>query len=171
MALSGILACRHFVTDNHSPLHIKAKDIPKIFSRIVLGKVSSSSLAVLPGDQEHRGTASPTDGLDEAIASFQSTFSECTAAAQNKLAIKFTALKQYNKAFLLFEQASERGHPVAQFNVGLCYEHGKGVKADLIRAAQCYDKASQLGEFLMYYITFKFSYLIRLQFSLNSVFS
>ena len=133
------------MTDEHSPLHIKAKDVPKIISRVVLGK-PPTTLPVLAGEQQHKGTASPTDGLDEAIASFQSTFSECTAAAQNKLAIKFTALKNYQKAFPLFKQASERGHPVAQFNLGLCYEHGKGVTPDPVKAAKCYEEAAKQGK-------------------------
>ena len=94
----------------------------------------------------HVGTAKPTDSLDEAIASFQSSFSECTAATQNKLGIKFAALKQHQKAFWLFTQASERGHPLAQFNLGLCYENGKGIDRDINKAAECYKCAAAQGQ-------------------------
>ena len=145
LALSSLLACRKFITDENSPLHIHVKNIPsQVLSRLLTTR-PHTSLGVLPvaeSIQSHKGNAKPTDSLDEAIASFQSSFSEYTAATQNKLGIKFASLKQHQKAFLLFAQASERGHPLAQFNLGLCYESGKGVDRDLARAAECYKTAS-----------------------------
>lgn len=147
LALSSLLACRKFITDEKSPLHVNVYKIPsQVLSRLLADK-PYASLGVLPMVEGPRvGNAKPTDSLDEAIASFQSTFSECTAAAQNKLGIKFASLKQHQKAYLLFTQASERGHALAQFNLGLCYENGKGVERDLVRAAECYKSAAVQGQ-------------------------
>lgn len=148
LALSSLLACRKFITDEKSPLHININHIPsQVLSRILTSR--PYTLGVLPiaeGSQTRVGNAKPTDSLDEAIASFQSSFSECTAATQNKLGIKFASLKQHQKAFLLFAQASERGHPLAQFNLGLCFENGKGVDKDLVQAAECYKNAAAQGQ-------------------------
>ena len=146
--MSSLLACRKFITDEKSPLHINVKTIPsQLLSRVLYRP--HATLAVLPvAESVHtfRGNAKPTDSLDQAIASFQSSFSECTAATQNKLGIQFASLKQHQKAYLLFMQASERGHPLAQFNLGLCYENGKGVEKDLARAVECYKNAAAQGQ-------------------------
>ena len=148
--MSSLLACRKFITDEKSPLHINVKTIPsQLLSRVLSSYRPHTTLSVLPvAESVHtfRGNAKPTDSLDQAIASFQSSFSECTAATQNKLGIQFASLKQHQKAFLLFMQASERGHPLAQFNLGLCYENGKGVEKDLARAVECYKNAAAQGQ-------------------------
>lgn len=34
-------------------------------------------------------------------------------------------------AFTCFKLAADRGYSKAQFNVGLCYEHGRGTEKDL----------------------------------------
>lgn len=149
LALSSLLACRKFITDEKSPLHINVKNIPSQLLSSLITSRPYTTLGVLPitqGSQTQIANAKPTDSLDEAIASFQSSFSECTAATQNKLAIKFASLKQHHKAFLLFTQASERGHALAQFNLGLCFESGKGVDKDLVRAAECYKTAAAQGQ-------------------------
>ena len=86
-----------------------------------------------------------SDDLVEAIETFQSTFSECSAAMQNTLGKKFAALNQRVKAFLLFSMASKKGHPSAQFNLGLCYEHGRGTDRDVFKAAKCYQAARAQG--------------------------
>ena len=150
LALSSLLACRKFITDEKSPLHINVKTIPsQLLSRVLSSYRPHATLSVLPvAESVHtfRGNAKPTDSLDQAIATFQSSFSECTAATQNKLGIQFASLKQHQKAYLLFMQASERGHPLAQFNLGLCYENGKGVEKDLARAVECYKSAAAQGQ-------------------------
>lgn len=129
---------------------MNVKAIPsQVLSKILSVNRPHASLGVLPiaeSSHTYRSNAKPTDSLDEAIASFQSSFSECTAATQNKLGIQFASLKKHQKAFLLFMQASERGHPLAQFNLGLCYENGKGVGRDLARAVECYKNAAAQGQ-------------------------
>ena len=84
------------ITIEKSPLLV---DVNKISSQVLSRLLANKPYAPLsvPATVEgpHVGNAKPTDFLDDAIASFQSTFSECTAAAQNKLGIKFASLKQH----------------------------------------------------------------------------
>lgn len=37
----------------------------------------------------------------------------------------------YRIAYTCFKLAADRGYSKAQFNVGLCYEHGRGTEKDL----------------------------------------
>lgn len=37
----------------------------------------------------------------------------------------------YQIAYTCFKLAADRGYSKAQFNVGLCYEHGRGTEKDL----------------------------------------
>lgn len=151
LALSSLLVCRRFFTDEKSLWNVNIKKIPShVLSKILPESRFHTTLGVLPlagSSQVHNvGNAMTSDPLDQAIATFQASFSECTAATQNKLGIKFASLKQHQKAFLLFMQASDRGHRMAQFNLGLCYENGKGVEKDLAKAVECYENAAAQGQ-------------------------
>ncbi|GAQ89995.1 hypothetical protein KFL_005870040 [Klebsormidium nitens] len=42
-------------------------------------------------------------------------------------------------------KAADQGHHYAQFNLGVCYEYGKGVGKDVARAVECYRKAADQG--------------------------
>uniref|UniRef100_A0A8C6YPX0 Death ligand signal enhancer n=1 Tax=Nothoprocta perdicaria TaxID=30464 RepID=A0A8C6YPX0_NOTPE len=44
----------------------------------------------------------------------------------------------YKAAYTCFKLAADRGYSKAQFNVGLCYEHGRGTEKDLEKAAFYY---------------------------------
>ncbi|HFB4418182.1 TPA: tetratricopeptide repeat protein [Neisseria gonorrhoeae] len=55
-------------------------------------------------------------------------------------------------------QAAEQGNAAAQFNLGVMYENGQGVRQDYVQAVQWYRKASEQGDVqaqynlgLMYY--------------------
>src|SRR6185436_12080828 len=49
------------------------------------------------------------------------------------------------KAFALFSDLASRGETKARHSVGLCYEHGVGVAADLEKAAINYQDAADHG--------------------------
>lgn len=85
------------------------------------------------------------DSLTDAVSSFATASNECTAACHNKLGVNYASKKQYQQAFTLFQQASEQGHSLAHFNLGLCYENGKGTDQNLAKAADCYQKACALN--------------------------
>ncbi|ENW3249005.1 sel1 repeat family protein [Neisseria gonorrhoeae] len=42
-------------------------------------------------------------------------------------------------------QAAEQGNAAAQFNLGVMYENGQGVRQDYVQAVQWYRKASEQG--------------------------
>jgi uncharacterized protein len=48
--------------------------------------------------------------------------------------------KVSNKLSALLSPAAEAGHIMAQFNLGLMFKHGKGVKANLVKAVELYQK-------------------------------
>lgn len=108
-----------------------------------------SALAVLPvvhSDQPAlEDSNNKNQSLNDAVSSFEITSDECTAECQNKLGVKYAAKRQYQQAFALFQQASVHGHSLAQFNLGLCYENGKGTERDLEKAVDCYKKAAALN--------------------------
>ncbi|EMT8534137.1 sel1 repeat family protein [Neisseria gonorrhoeae] len=43
-------------------------------------------------------------------------------------------------------QAAEQGNAAAQFNLGVMYENGQGVRQDYVQAVQWYRKASEQGD-------------------------
>lgn len=49
------------------------------------------------------------------------------------------------KAFHLFSLAANAGHATAQFNLGVCYDEGAGVKEDKSMATFWYRKAAAQG--------------------------
>lgn len=52
---------------------------------------------------------------------------------------------QYRAAFELFEQAAELGLAEAQYNLGMCYLHGKGTAMDKYKAKSWIMKAAERG--------------------------
>ncbi|GHT63435.1 hypothetical protein FACS189451_10160 [Bacteroidia bacterium] len=46
----------------------------------------------------------------------------------------------------LFKKAAEQGAAIAQYELGLCYENGKGVTKDYSQAAYWYKKAAEQGD-------------------------
>ncbi len=69
--------------------------------------------------------------------------------AQLELAQEFFAGKNRRKnfalAFYYFKKAAAQNSPEGLFNLGVCYEQGIGVEANLPLAYSCYLKAAQLG--------------------------
>ena len=49
-------------------------------------------------------------------------------------------------AFEYYRAACKLGNVVAMGNLGYCYQHGRGVKADFRLAAYCFERASQQGD-------------------------
>jgi len=51
----------------------------------------------------------------------------------------------YEKAFYYFEKAAKEGNPVAQNDLGVMYEMGRGVKRDFKKAVYWYQQAAKQG--------------------------
>ena len=53
--------------------------------------------------------------------------------------------KKYKQAIKYFRKAAEQGYASAQYNLGYCYDNGKGVTIDSDEAAKWYRKAAEQG--------------------------
>lgn len=54
--------------------------------------------------------------------------------------------KNYIEAIKYFQKAAEKGNANAQYNLGCCYEYGKGVSVDYTEAVKWYRKAAEQGD-------------------------
>lgn len=79
-------------------------------------------------------------GADPAAANARKASNQRPAAAQAPDVPKDPAA-----AFEWYRQAAAQGDAAAQFNLGLCYEHGQGVAKDEAAAAGWYRKAAEQG--------------------------
>ncbi|KFP88218.1 Death ligand signal enhancer, partial [Apaloderma vittatum] len=69
--------------------------------------------------------------LEEAAFQLQQIFRIDISIALNILGIESMRAGQFGIAYTCFKLAADRGYSKAQFNVGLCYEHGRGTEKDL----------------------------------------
>ncbi|KAM9289037.1 death ligand signal enhancer [Morus bassanus] len=88
------------------------------------------------GDPAQRGH------LEEAAFQLQQIFRIDISIALNILGIESMRAGHYRIAYTCFKLAADRGYSKAQFNVGLCYEHGRGTEKDLEKAAFYYYHAA-----------------------------
>ncbi|KAM6055095.1 death ligand signal enhancer isoform 2-T2 [Theristicus caerulescens] len=88
------------------------------------------------GDPAQRGH------LEEAAFQLQQIFRIDISIALNILGIESMRAGHYRIAYTCFKLAADRGYSKAQFNVGLCYEHGRGTEKDLEKAAFYYYQAA-----------------------------
>ena len=54
--------------------------------------------------------------------------------------------QNYTEAFKYCKKSAEQGHEEAQFNLGVMYDNGKGVKQDYFKAFEWYQKAADQGQ-------------------------
>ncbi|NWT41991.1 DELE protein, partial [Rissa tridactyla] len=80
--------------------------------------------------------------LEEAAFQLQQIFRIDISIALNILGIESMRAGHYRVAYTCFKLAADRGYSKAQFNVGLCYEHGRGTEKDLEKAAFYYYHAA-----------------------------
>nr|XP_032634835.1 death ligand signal enhancer isoform X1 [Chelonoidis abingdonii] len=98
--------------------------------------LSFSTLQGKPAQQER---------LEEAATQLQQVFRVSVSIALNILGIENVSDGHYRAAYSCFKLAADRGYSKAQFNVGLCYEHGRGTEKDLAKAALYYHRAASNG--------------------------
>ncbi|XP_063088347.1 death ligand signal enhancer isoform X3 [Cavia porcellus] len=99
-----------------------------------------------PGEKKEQDK-SKTLSLEEAVASLQQLFQLSVSIAFNFLGTENMRNRDYVAAFAYFQKAADRGYSKAQYNVGLCHEHGRGTHRDLHKDSQsryhlgiCYEK-------------------------------
>ncbi|NXU76479.1 DELE protein, partial [Oreotrochilus melanogaster] len=80
--------------------------------------------------------------LEEAAFQLQQIFRIDISIALNILGIESMRGGHYETAYSCFKLAADRGYSKAQFNVALCYEHGRGTEKDLEKAGFYYQQAA-----------------------------
>ncbi|XP_048187086.1 death ligand signal enhancer [Perognathus longimembris pacificus] len=103
-----------------------------------------------PGEkkEQEKSKALP---LEEAMTSIQQFFQLSVSIAFNFLGTENMKNGDYLAAFTYFQKAADRGYSKAQYNVGLCHEHGRGPPRDLGKAILYYQLAADQGHSLAQY--------------------
>ena len=79
------------------------------------------------------------------LFSFHSTAWADTPEQQFQQGLEATKRGDYQTAFKLWLPLAEQGDAQAQFNLGLMYDKGQGVKQDDVEAVKWYRKAAEQG--------------------------
>ncbi|EPY81409.1 death ligand signal enhancer precursor [Camelus ferus] len=103
-----------------------------------------------PGKKQEQ-EKSKTLSLEEAVTSIQQLFQLSVSIAFNLLGTENMRDGDHVAAFSHFQKAADRGYSKAQYNVGLCHEHGRGTPRDLDKAALYYQLAAGQGHSLAQY--------------------
>lgn len=85
------------------------------------------------------------------MTSIQQLFQLSVSIAFNFLGTENMKNGDYMAAFSYFQKAADRGYSKAQYNVGLCHEHGRGTPRDPSKAAFYYQLAASQGHNLAQY--------------------
>ncbi|XP_039092134.1 death ligand signal enhancer isoform X1 [Hyaena hyaena] len=101
--------------------------------------------------QKQEQDKSKTLPLEEAVTSIQQLFQLSVSIAFNFLGTENMRNGNYMAAFSYFQKAADRGYSKAQYNVGLCHEHGRGTPRDLGKAVLSYQLAASQGHRLAQY--------------------
>ena len=80
------------------------------------------------------------------LFSFQSTAWADTPEQQFQQGFEATERGDYQTAFKLWLPLAEQGNASTQFNLGVMYEDGRGVKQDDVEAVKWYRQAAEQGE-------------------------
>ncbi|XP_014116670.1 PREDICTED: death ligand signal enhancer [Pseudopodoces humilis] len=100
------------------------------------------SCRVGPALHSAKGDPAQRGQLEEAAFQLQQIFRIDISIALNILGIESMRAGHSRVAFTCFRLAADRGYSKAQFNVGLCYEHGRGTEKDLEKAGFYYCQAA-----------------------------
>ncbi|HHF3821858.1 TPA: tetratricopeptide repeat protein, partial [Haemophilus influenzae] len=80
------------------------------------------------------------------VFSFQSTAWADTLEQQFQQGLEATKRGDYQTAFKLWLPLAEQGNASIQFNLGLMYKKGQGIKQDDFEAVKWFRKAAEQGE-------------------------
>ncbi|XP_003920590.1 death ligand signal enhancer isoform X2 [Saimiri boliviensis] len=116
---------------------------------------SSIKSKAKPAQPQHAGEQeqdkSKTLSLEEAVTSIQQLFQLSVSIAFNFLGTENMKSGDYKAAFSYFQKAAARGYSKAQYNAGLCHEHGRGTPRDIRKAVLYYQLAASQGHSLAQY--------------------
>ncbi|MDR0833393.1 MAG: PEGA domain-containing protein [Candidatus Symbiothrix sp.] len=123
---------------------VKQKETtPAIIQNVLMGRHTIELQA--GGYQSYRQEIEVEEGkIVELKAELQRTATE-NAKAWNRQGIQYEQQKNYAEAARLYQNAANQGYAPAQYNLGLLYEFGYGVKQSKSNARKWYQKAAGQG--------------------------
>nr|XP_056718833.1 death ligand signal enhancer [Euleptes europaea] len=98
-----------------------------------------------------QGSLEQQKSFNEAASQVQQAFQASISVALNILGLEHLQKRQHRTAFSFFKLAADQNYSKAQFNVGLCYEHGRGAEKDMAKAALYYQRAARQGHTMAQY--------------------
>ncbi|KAI8510519.1 hypothetical protein Bbelb_114350 [Branchiostoma belcheri] len=101
---------------------------------------SVAAAAPLPEHKLHQNEL-----LQQALAEFETATKSCSAAIQHAIGLQLAREGDIRHAVDMFRIASAAGSAKAQYNLGVCYEQGRGVDRDLSKAAELYQQSADQG--------------------------
>ncbi|XP_029367939.1 death ligand signal enhancer isoform X2 [Echeneis naucrates] len=87
----------------------------------------------------------PDERLAGALINFKEVGESSIPVILNIIGIESAKAESYKEAFTCFLAAAQQGYNKAQFNVGVCYEKGRGVTKDKEKALHYYLQAAVTG--------------------------
>ncbi|XP_065059020.1 uncharacterized protein LOC135686669 isoform X1 [Rhopilema esculentum] len=149
LALTSALLCQKwFLKDdfiNKAPRWFDAKVIQQALQGHFWGVPRDLIVLSVKATDEKIEKSEKECLIDQAAKDFKVKADECTASILNKLGIQLINSKQESQAIFLLEKAGQAGNASAIYNMGLCFEHGRGVLEDHCKAAELYEVAAARG--------------------------
>ncbi|XP_030067359.1 death ligand signal enhancer [Microcaecilia unicolor] len=102
-------------------------------------------------EQDTRDEPSLEESLEDAASRLQEVSQMSVSVVLNILGIENARNGDLNTAFSCFQAAADRGYSKAQYNIGVCYEQGKGVAKDTEKAVKYYQLAASHGHSMALY--------------------
>ncbi|GCB77745.1 hypothetical protein scyTo_0016738 [Scyliorhinus torazame] len=142
---------RSIVTSTLAPARIK-------FSRCILPQCVTPHLSSNSTDQPSVSTRSsslanvnireeisPEEILNRATSNLRGAAESSISSILNVIGLENIKAKDYDMAFSCLMIAASQGYSKAQYNVGVCYELGRGTIKDIEKAALYYSRAAAQG--------------------------
>ena len=95
---------------------------------------------------EAKSRLSKVNALIKANAAQEQQDETIDAEAQIKLANDFYSKKNYKEAIVWYRKAADQGNIAGEYNLGILYEKGLGLKTDLSQAIHWYQKAANQND-------------------------
>ncbi|CAC5414557.1 unnamed protein product [Mytilus coruscus] len=124
----------------HQPEKHKPRKPPDGQKHCMLWQVTTASNLSPEHDEDET-----TDPLYKVMNEFEDMCKKYTGIGKNIQGLQEATKSQMKKAASKWIDASHLGYTKAQFNIGLCYETGKGVKQNLRKAEKYYKLAAEDG--------------------------
>ncbi|XP_011608983.2 death ligand signal enhancer [Takifugu rubripes] len=134
-------------SDPERPLLIQDSSIPDelYLSASCPLQNDSNQVKAETADVAEQNTLSNEEKLAGAALNLEQVGDTSVPVILNIIGLENAKRGNYEEAFICFKAASEQGYSKAQFNVGVCYEKGRGVHKDREKALHHYWQAAAGG--------------------------